>query len=351
MLGRVSEPRSVAVFGSCTTRDNFNSRFNPDYRTRYEVPYAASQMSLIALMSPPLPTEFVPTRPMSDYDQWSVRSELAREFLGLLAEQPPDYLVLDFFADIHFGVLRLADGRYLTNNRWKIWHTDVYQDLKAKNGFKLLQILDEPDGYFELWAEALDRFASHVKEHCPDTKVVVHCGFNTNELIPPGQARPVPLRSFKRGVRINVSLANRLWRRLDDHAVSTYGWESIDLRDEGYLTDPDHPWGPFYVHYTMDYYHRFLAELDLIDLRDRLDPDDLALVQGIAAAGHEHAVRYARQWTETTRAEEERIRELEELGPLRAVKFALGQRVRQARARNGSKGSSSKDTVTDKEKR
>jgi hypothetical protein len=59
----------------------------------------------------------------------------------------------------------------------------------------------------------------------------------------------------------------------------------------------------------------------------------VAVVQGIADAGHEHAVRYARQWTETTGAEEERIRELEGLGVLRSVKFALGQRVRQARAR------------------
>jgi len=190
-----------------------------------------------------------------------------------------------------------------------------------------------PDRYFDLWADALDRFAGYVKEHCPDTRVVVHCGFNTDELVPPGQSRPVPLRSYKKGVRIDVPVANALWRRLDDHARSTYGWDAIDLRDEGYLTCADHPWGPFYVHYTLDYYHRFLAELDLIDLRGRLDPEDLALVEGIAAAGHEHAVRYARQWTETTRATEERIRELEGLGVLRATRFALGQRVRQARAR------------------
>jgi hypothetical protein len=327
----VREPRSVAVFGSCTTRDNFNSRFNPDYKSRYAVPLAASQTSMITMMSPPVDADFTPTREMSDYDLWNIRSDLSREFLPLLSDLQPDYLILDFFADIHFGVLRLEDGRYLTNNRWKIWHTNLYQELKARNGFELVRIFDDPDAYFELWTEALDRFAAHVEQHCPDTKVVVHYGFNTDELVPPGIARPVPLRSYKNGVRIDVPLANELWRRLDDHAVATYGWDAIDLRDEGYLTCDDHPWGPFYVHYTMDYYRRFLAELDLIDLRDRLDPEDLALVQGIADSGHEHAVRYARQWTATTRAQEERIRELEGLGLVGSVRFALGQRMRQAR--------------------
>ena len=331
------DPRTVAVFGSCTTRDNFNSRFNPDYKTRYDVRLAANQTSVITMMSPPLDTDFTPTRPMSDYDQWTIRSDLSREFLPLLADLQPDYLVLDFFADIHFGVLRLEDGRYVTNNRWKFWRTDLYQRLVETEGFERLRIFDDPDGYVALWSEALARFAAYLDEHCPDTKVVVHCGFNTDELVPPGSVRPVPLRQFKKGSRIDVPVANELWRRLDDHAVSTYGWESIDLRDEGYVTHADHPWGPFYVHYTMDYYPRFLAELDLIDLRDSLDPKTRERVEAIVASSRDHSALYARQWTATIREQERRIAELEGLGLLGSAKFAIGQRVRQARARRSRK--------------
>jgi hypothetical protein len=331
------EPRSVAVFGSCTTRDNFNSRFNPDYKLRYDVRLAASQTSVITMMSPPVDTDFTPTREMSDYDLWNIRSDLSREFLPQLADLRPDYLILDFFADIHFGVLRLGDGRFVTDNRWKLWHTDLYQDLQARNGFERLRIFDDPDGYLALWTEALARFAAYVEEHCPDTTVVVHRGFNTDQLVPPGSARPVPLRSYKKGVRIDVPVANELWSRLDEHAVTTYGWDSIDLRDEGYVTHAEHPWGPFYVHYTMDYYPRFLAELDLIDLRDSLDPDTRARVEAIAASGREHSAVYARQWAATIREQEDRINELEGLGVLGAVKFALGQRLRQARARRADK--------------
>ena len=42
---------SVAVAGSCLTRDNFNGRFNPEWRTYFEVVASANQSSIISLMS------------------------------------------------------------------------------------------------------------------------------------------------------------------------------------------------------------------------------------------------------------------------------------------------------------
>lgn len=326
------EPRSVAVFGSCPTRDNFNSRFNPGYKRRYDVRLAANQTSVITMMSPPVDEEFTPTGQMSEYDQWNVRSDLSREFLPELVRLKPDYLILDFFADVHFGVLRLDDGRYLTDNRWKLWRTDLYERLEASNGFTRLRIFDDADAYVATWAEALDRFAGIVAAECPETTVVVHRGFNTGKLVPPGSDRPVSLTKFQ-GSRLPVRRANRLWARLDDHAISTYGWDAIDLRDEGYMTTADHPWGPFWVHYTLDYYPRFLAELELIDLRRTLDPEHLERVEAIADAGRQHSVRYARQWRRTHRAQQQRIKELENLGMVDGVRYALGRRRREARAR------------------
>ena len=37
-----------------------------------------------------------------------------------MAELKPRYLILDWFGDVHFGVARLPDGRYFTDNRWKV---------------------------------------------------------------------------------------------------------------------------------------------------------------------------------------------------------------------------------------
>jgi hypothetical protein len=328
--GRV--PTSVAVCGSCTSRDNFNSRFNPDHGRWFRLTAEVFQTSMISLMSPPVEPDLGAADP-KDYKIRITREDMTREFLGKLAAARPDFLVLDFFADIHFGILRLEDGRYLTDNRWMLWPTDYYRRLKDTQAFETLRIFDDPDRYLALWTEAMDRFAAFVAEHCPDTRVIVHRGLNTDQVVVPGQAQPVPLRQHQRAARLNVRRANELWARLDDHAISAYGWDAIDLRDEGYTSYAEHPWKPFYVHYTPDYNHRFLSELHVRDLQRELDPGTWAQVHAIVASGHEHAVRYGPLWTYEMRRREQRIRELEGLGVLGSVKFALGRRLRQTRAR------------------
>jgi len=333
--GQGRAPETVAVLGSCVTRDNFNSLFNPDYRRHYEVPLSGNQTSMIALMSPPIQDEFVPLRQMSDYDRWNVASDLTREFLPLLAELKPDRLILDFFGDVHFGVARLPDGRYLTDNRWKVHHTDFYGRHRDAGDLTIVKYADDPDAYFDLWTEAMDRFAAYVARTCPDTRVIVHRGYNTGHVLVPGRARPVPLRKHTKAPPLDVEAANAYWGRLDDYAIAAHGWDSIDLRDLEAPTYADHPWGPFYVHYTPDYYHRFLAELHKLSLRDRVDPATWAEIELIESASREPVER--RLSIETAALEAQgrrlarsraRVAELESLGLLRGIRFAIGQRRR-----------------------
>jgi hypothetical protein len=326
------QPATVAVFGSCVTRDNFNSRFNPGYKDYFQVSLSANQGSVIALMSPPIEEAFTPTREMSDYDRWNIGSDLRREFLPSMTELQPDYLILDFFGDVHFGVARLPDGRFLTDNRWKTQHTDFYAQHRAAGDLTILNHQADPDGYFTLWAEAMDRFAEHVARTCPSTRVIVHRGYNTGHVLVPGKPRPIPLRRHRKAAPLDVPATNHYWSRLDDYAIGTYGWDSIDLRDLEAPSYAEHPWGAFYVHYTPDYYHRFLAELHKISLRDRLDPQTWAEVELIEAASREPAERRLSVETAVVthqrvrlRRSRERVRQLESLGFVGGLRFALGQ--------------------------
>jgi hypothetical protein len=328
----MSTPRTVAVCGSCTSRDNFSSRFNPDYGRWFSVAADVFQTSIISLMSAPIQAP-TPAGEQETYQERITREDLTRSFLPRLADAKPDYLVLDFFADIHFGVTRLSDGRYLTNNRWMLWPTEYYRQLKETEELAPIRIFKDPEAYLELWTEAMDRFAAFIAEHCPDTRVIVHRGLNTDDVLLPGNPRPVRVTEARRAAALNVPRANKLWARLDDYALDTYGWTSIDLREEGYTSYADHPWKPFYVHYTPDYYHRFLAELLTLDLEHDLEPEDWAQVRAIADSAHERAVNQANRWTPIRIAQDTRLRELEALSPLQAVKFALGQRIRETRVR------------------
>lgn len=257
-----ADARVVAVMGSCITRDNFNSRFNPGYRDGFVCPLHQNQTSVISLMSAPVVAAWSPVKEMSDYDRWNVGTELDKSFLGGLLALRPETLILDFFADVHFGVVRLDSGEYLTDNRWKLQHTDLYQGWQRAGRLRRLTLLDDTESYLPLWREALGRFIGLVREQLPQTRIVLHRGRNTNTLaMPDGEA--LVLNRARPMADLPVEEANRLWAVLDDHAADLVD-AVIDLTDRDYPSSDQHPWGPFYVHYAMDYYPRFLAELGAI---------------------------------------------------------------------------------------
>jgi hypothetical protein len=339
----MTSPASVvAIAGSCPTRDNFNSRFNPDYKRWFSCDLATNQTSMIAQMSPPVEITWNPLKPMNDYDVWNINSDLSREFLPLLAELKPAYLVVDFFADVHFGVVRLPDGTFVTNNRWKIQKTDWFEEQHALGTLTPLSLQRDTEEYLALWREAIERFAAYVAEHCPDTTVVVHRGWNTNLVRVKDRPEPMRMRRYKPMRPFDVKRGNELWAVLDDYCIDTFGWESIDLRDEQFTSYPEHPWGIFWVHYEPEYYHRFLAELHKIHLRhSSLDPDVQDRMREIEDAVREsgdrrwrHAQALADSRGEVVAEQRARIEYLESLGPGRAVKFAIGQRLRARRATN-----------------
>ena len=302
------QPAVVALCGSCISRDNFNSRFNPGYKRWFSCDLSANQASMIALMSPPIEEGWVPDDDLSDYDKWNVRSEVTREFLPQLVELQPDYLLLDFFGDVHFGVLRLEDGRYVTDNRWKLRRTETYRELAAAGRFTRLTIQDDTEEYVALWREAMDRFAAYVAEHCPQTTVVVARGFNTDRVEVPGTPGTIALKKHKKLFPLDVQRANELWDVLDDHAISAYGWDEIDLRHQGFTSYAEHPWGAFYVHFTSDFYPRFLAELHKIDLAHTADPEQLERFALVEGALREQLDRREARYAEQVAAQRKRIR-------------------------------------------
>ena len=128
---RCQRPRlTVAVGGSCVTRDNFNSTFNPDWKSWFQV---------VAERQPDLDDRADVTAHRGGVAAAAGDERLRPEehrrrpdrgsSSGDVAEQQPRYLILDWFGDVHFGVARLPDGRYFTENRWKVMHTDFYRDL------------------------------------------------------------------------------------------------------------------------------------------------------------------------------------------------------------------------------
>lgn len=337
-------PTVVAVLGSCATRDNFNRRFNPTYRESYECALAQNQTSIISLMSEPVLETWQPLGQMSDYDRWNVQTDLSKSFLTDLAEVKPAYLIVDFFADIHFGVIRLTDGRYVTDNRWKTRKTDWYRNLVESDGFTRVTIFKDTDEYLSLWKSAFDRLVDHVNEHTPETRIVIHRGYNTNLLKLSDRPVPVNLRRARPKLsKLNVRRSNQLWRELDDYAIDQAKARVIDLTDTRWATPEEHPWGPFYVHFPPEYNHRFLGELHKIVMVDHLPTWLLQRVSEIERAHEEQHATELADATQTVRVLRRRVEELQSnphthvtsarRGVVARLAPSVARGIRQARSR------------------
>ncbi|MEH7612122.1 DUF6270 domain-containing protein, partial [Gottfriedia acidiceleris] len=112
----------IAAFGSCVTRDNFNSKFNLNYKNHFELIRYQNQSSIISLMSNPIPYNRGKIDNLNEYEQNDVFDDLEKNFLNDLISKQPEALILDFFGDVYFGCL-MTNSSYITNNRWKITKT------------------------------------------------------------------------------------------------------------------------------------------------------------------------------------------------------------------------------------
>ncbi len=252
----MSDPVRVAIFGSCCTRDVFNRRFCPTYKESFDCVLLANQVSLISLMSPPvvLPLDADLTG-MDAAAEGEFRAEASRQYLDELVREQPAYLLIDLFGDVHFGSAELTDGT-ITRNRWKITKTPYYA------GSHVRDLPSGGKGDLTQWRNAADAFLAFVRENCPDTKVLVHFARNT------GLSREADGTLRVIGNPDATARMNRLWSKMDAYLVNRPGVRAIDLWTDDIVSFDDHPWGPFAVHYELDYHQEFLDRLKAIVAHD-----------------------------------------------------------------------------------
>ncbi|MFC8731644.1 DUF6270 domain-containing protein [Luteimicrobium sp. NPDC057192] len=247
-------PIKVAVFGSCVSRDVFNRRFSPNYKDLFDCVLLSNQSTVVAQTSPPIDASTVDLSGIKDWEQKQVAADLTRSFVPSLREAQPEYVIVDFFGDVHFGCALLDDG-VVTRNRWKIVHTPYYKETWRQD------LPPDAPEYMDRWLDASHRFADTIREAVPDAKIVLHEARNaTHYRTDEGDLKP--LHDVPKIRRMNERWArmNDHFRPLADHAVDVFTDETVSFAG--------HPWGKFPVHYELDYHARFLSRLSAVALHD-----------------------------------------------------------------------------------
>lgn len=249
-------PIKVGVFGSCATRDNFNSVFNPGYKDVFECSVMADHVSLVSLMAPPVEFQLDELDGLQPRIQKNLAREFNRSFLDELQMNPPQYLIMDFWPDLVFGFAILDQGKIITHNAWSTTKTTFYKTKTAR----WLRADIATDEFFLQWRAAADAFMEFVNQKLPHTKVIVHSARNVSTWVDDAGNEhsfgPWP------------TSMNRHWDMMDRYIINNHGTSSIDVMPPDIHSFESHAWGSFPVHYTYDYHSRFLNRLVKIVLDD-----------------------------------------------------------------------------------
>ncbi|WP_366248073.1 DUF6270 domain-containing protein [Terribacillus aidingensis] len=253
----------IASYGSCITRDNFNSKLNKNYKERYECVATSLHASLISLFS----REFSYDETKIDYideenvhneaDKRKTIEELSKSFFHDLKVKQPDYLIMDFYTDVFLGVFFTQD-RFVTNNGY-ISKTSFFNELPEKFHLKIDR---SPSDYFGLLLPSIAKFMDFLKKEVPNCEVIINKGRFSNRLLDSeGKVSYLP----------SLQHYNDIWDKLDNYMISKYDLKFIELDHEQYYISPKPTigWDVFQLHYHDNYYHDFLEQLNTVTQIDK----------------------------------------------------------------------------------
>lgn len=250
--GTMIDKPTIAVVGSCVSRDVFNSRFTEGYKNFVNVGETIYQSTLPSLV-----------RSNSvDYEepqglQEQFRSTIEDEYKGTnfdrLIASRPDFVLFDLFSDVHFGVTRKLGG-YVTRNHmaFKSLHdADQFYDDSSANSPDRMRFearTSTVNTYEDVAAHALGFIAKTIKRELPNTELILNSArFATTHTDQDGS-----ISNFSNAARLIEK--NKNWDAADKLFLSNIGAHQITHPSENFEGSFNHPWGLHPVHYTQPYY-------------------------------------------------------------------------------------------------
>ncbi|TDK62176.1 hypothetical protein E2K98_08920 [Bacillus salipaludis] len=243
--------KGISIIGSCVSRDNFNRHFNEDYKKDYEMFKLQNQTSIISLVSKPITYNTNEINNIGDWEAEQLCTELDKSFFRNLNFRENDFIILDFFSDVYFGVINF-DGMYITNNYWVLQKTNLYKRLSS---YPKLNIINNFDAYFELWRRSIHEFFRRVSIILPHSKIILHKARFTDSYIKDDGS--VALFNNAK----EVSKYNKAWSALDRYIEANFDVIPISIDEGKLISTENHKWGKFNVHYDLPYYHEFIKRL------------------------------------------------------------------------------------------
>ncbi|HZO36323.1 MAG TPA: DUF6270 domain-containing protein [Solirubrobacteraceae bacterium] len=240
---------TVAIFGSCVTRDLFE---DPSLRPR--LGHYAARTSMISAVAPPVAIDADRVRLDSAWQRRSLLADFEKTFFASLAATRPDWLVIDLI-DERFDLLCVGDS-FVTNSS-ALQAADL--DGQTLEGEHLRRMSAEG---CELFDRAVAAFAERVTAIVPAERVLLHRAlwcprYRDDDAIVDFDERRIEL------CRLQNAMLTRGYDALADAFGST---ASLAVDPASDVADAAHHWKLEPFHYTSSYNASATARmLDLLD--------------------------------------------------------------------------------------
>ncbi|WP_050632235.1 DUF6270 domain-containing protein [Bacillus andreraoultii] len=273
----------IAVIGSCVSRDGFNSKFIKNYKEFYHCVLTQNHMSMISLMGDPIP--FTPIELEGDIDHFNKQillTELTKGVWDSLRIQNPDYLILDFYADVYFGVVKIGNS-FVTDKTHIFKRTPFFSQFEVANAVKIDKNYNE---FMRLWKQSVDQFMDNMRKDFPKIKIIVNKVHFTDYYMTKDGKEKKKISESGKYKSVDVNQINHwlddFYKYFEDH----YEDVAFINYDTEYLSDENHIWEYFYVHYTHNFYEDFTTKLLSIILHDLYTKRDIEYTSSIETTGN-----------------------------------------------------------------
>ena len=256
----------IAIYGSCISRDLFNSHFVPDYKEFFEVAADVQRTTMISLMQNPLEIDknlidILPHNTKNNVSKKFIDEDLNKIFLKNLIEKDIDYLIIDNYFEFLFGILYF-DNNIITNNFWDLPKTQFYKIMPDKFSLKIYENFEE---YFCIWSRYCDLFFQFLTLYCPDISVILIQARENNQVMKSDGTSYIYSDFTK-----TMSKANPLLEKLDSYIINNFNVSVLKFDYDNTYCDENHIWGFAPMHFCKNYHNYLFNKLRNIISEDKL---------------------------------------------------------------------------------
>ena len=234
---------NFSTFGSCSSRNIFNSRINKDYKKYFKINKSVEAQTLISLMSEPIEFDEEQINSDSKYDNLCVRDDLSKNFIKVIEKDFVDYIIIDTLFDVASDVA-LYDDKFLTLNS-RIVKTDFFNSLEK---YRTINIYDNFEEYYSYWTAACDNFFKLIEANCKRTKIILNCSRSAYKFHDSDGNLCKNIKFERLAHRYN-----RFRNLLDKYILENFDVDVLKFNAETCI-DPNHIFGLRPTHFEEEYF-------------------------------------------------------------------------------------------------